>query len=227
MKKQILYIIVVVLGVVLGTLLGLHIVKMKEKTIKSGGILLKGYVNIVVYDKYGRVRENMTTPLHSPTNNFAILLAVIFEPHQGDVHAAYSVTDVGGTSRIICTSYDLSYSWDDITDTPRWYIYIGNASSPTFSRDKYNLESVVAKLRTTDPGYYVSSDKIVLVINSEAWTADKDYTITEVGLVLKFEICDSTDNNYAYALMFYDILPTPITVKAGETIVVSYKLVLP
>jgi len=218
-----------VLGLVLGMyLVTPHLMTQTQGVVKLGGektsksnALVLGFIDVEVRDRYGKLLLKQTYPMHSPVENLAKLLYIIFHP---DSTVSTSVTDLGGTSRKIGVTDDRVYAWCCI-DTDRWFIAFGSGTA-TFSRSAYKLANELAEVKISLPTVSVTENNITLVF-SASYSPSSDVNITEVGLILQFDIYDAVDDNYAKALIFYDVLPEPVSVPAGGSITVTYRIVFP
>jgi len=191
-----------------------------------------GYLDVRVLDASGRLVHQHRQRISSATANWASFLAyAIFLPPsllgttatRGNV-----VNDAGSSTPIGGGISNGGFSWDDVMSgwVSLWWIAFGNAQSPTFSRDKYKLGSELARVAISAPSFSVSASNVTLSF-SATYSPSTGVTITEVGLYLKFEIWDSTDDDAAYALMFYDVLSQPVSVPAGGSITVTYVFTFP
>jgi len=230
-------VVILSIAFVLGLVLGMYlvtphlmtqtqgVVKLGEKKTSKSNALVLGFIDVEVRDRYGKLLLKRTYSMHSPVENFAKLLLLIFDPRGGDLST--SVVDLGGTSKKIGYSDD-SYSYEDTwccVRSDRWFIAFGNGTA-TFSRSAYKLANELVEIVISTPTVSVTESNITLVF-SASYSPSSDVNITEVGLILQFDPYDADNNNYAKALMFYDVLPEPVSVPAGGSITVTYRIVFP
>jgi len=191
-----------------------------------------GYLDVRVLDADGRLVHQHRQRISSATSNWPKFLAyAVFVPPGliGSIATRGYVTDDAGAQKAIGGgTNNAAYSWDAVGSGwgSLWWIAFGNATSPTFSRDKYKLSSELARVAISAPSFSVTASNATISF-SATYSPSTGVTITEVGLYLKFEIWDSTDDNAAYALMFYDVLSSPVTVPAGGSITVTYVFTFP
>jgi len=188
-----------------------------------------GYIDIEVRDVHGNVMMRRTETLHSPVANWGKFLAyaIFVSPSLvGTNTERGTVVDLSGTEQPIGGGIDDgTYLWDYVEE-PLWRIAFGNGSSPSFDRGVYALQNQLALVTPSDTSISITADNITIVF-SASYSPSQDVNITELGLVLHFNKFDDLYTNYVDALMFYDVLETPVSVPAGGVITVTYRLVFP
>jgi len=119
--------------------------------------------------------------------------------------------------------YDDAYSHD-----PRAYIALGNGSG-TPSLYEYKIFSEVTKdlpsITVTDD----TANSQYIVTYTKTFTIDSDFTLTEVGLLLRMDVDASVsgDKNFVYMLVAHDSVSPSIDLVTGDSVSITYQLTIP
>ena len=127
--------------------------------------------------------------------------------------AAYSAYNNNGDQRAVSLRQDTHFhiGTGDTAVTADDYCLENDVTS-SFSQQSYQLSQVV-----TNDGKFETAFKFSGVNNTSS-----AITIREVGID-KYNYQDSASNQFTY-LIFRDLLPTPITVEAGQSINLIVKI---
>ena len=230
-KRYIIIAILVIAGLFTGILLRLMInntQSFNQNNLHNGG-LIHGTLHIVVTDKNGNIKYNITHPMDSPTLWFARMFALVFS-NPGQVST--TALDQNGNN-ITIGIYNNYYTFTDSASDVGCKIQMGfgNATNPSYDVQKYNLDSRVGNGICTYTASYIGGD------NKLHWyifgTASYNYlfssstsseNITEIGVFYVVDAYDATDNNYYAVMIIYDPLSTPLTLNPGDTISVTYDI---
>jgi len=198
---------------------------------RSGSKLLRVELEVKVYDRKGRLIAERRKEGDLILNNFKDMLAGVLNPFEelasGDARKAYLVNLTG-------TTYDLAiwgnatveagdgFSFTSADVSPTWpigvRIRIGTSTvAPT--RNDYKLGAEVAyatPTRTVGADYISLSASITLVTAAD---------IAEAGLSSFYQRYLDVPAEWYEFLLFRDTF-TPISVPAGGTISITYKVTL-
>lgn len=228
MTKIIIVSIIVLLGIFFGITaryIMMQQIEYNENNNLNAG-LIHGTLHILVKDKDGNIKYNVSKPMDSPTLWFARLLALALS-NPGQV-----TTTVNGTSGANITigigGGAASYEYDFIAignnaQYGRIIVKFGNGTNPSYSVTKYNLDSVVAQTRGNTMVTIGADNKIHLYISGST-SIGANINITEVGVTYAFDKYDAVDNNYGETLIIYDTLSTPISLSPSDTISITYDI---
>jgi len=174
-------------------------------------------VEVIVKDKnkiVAKVRKESDLILL----NFANYLVAILVGTQELSSKTFSgFIDENGDSFEIIVGYNTNRF--EYTQYFEGYLAIGEQSG-TPTRNDYTM---------FDPNhikFYVETEQVIeedgraTLVLSGSVTLDRDFTIREVGLFIQLK--DST-GTIRRMLLLHDVLDTPLTVKARQTITISYK----
>jgi len=181
---------------------------------------VKGGVSVtLVVRQYrdGKLIKEVVEKKDPFTNNFVQLLWSAMKTNNGACTGSYTVVDIGGTSRnlYVCRS---DFAAEYPLQGNGAYIWIGNGAAP-FSLNDYKL-SGTSTLKTTPsiPSESIADPKINYTI-SASFSLSSAMTVSEVGFSRLLRAPDYS--NYEFLLM-HDVLSTPISAAAGDTITVTY-----
>jgi len=145
------------------------------------------------------------------TKNFVALLYLALKSGYG----TYSATDISGSSHTL--QVDRSSFYTPLAGTGN-YIYIGDGSAE-FTINDYKLSGTYTQKATTStPSESTVNPKINYTI-SASFTLSSAMTIREVGYS---RVLRDSGYNYAEFLLMRDVLSTPISAAAGDTVTVTY-----
>jgi len=214
----------IVLGVFLISLIFVgYYVGLLMKPSPKGGVS----VTLVVRQyRDGKLIKEVVEKKDPFTNNFVQLLWSLMRSgaRTSPSVTAYTMTDVGGTSRTLLVSgyYNNGGSSYRSDYMPLYgtgnYIWIGNGNTP-FSITDYKLWGTsILKAATSAPSESVLDPKINYTI-SASFSLSSAMTISEIGYSRILRVSDWY--NYEFLLM-RDVLSTPISALAGDTVTVTY-----
>jgi|GEM_PF-1352481 len=209
MRREILVALLLISLMFLGVYTGLL---MKPKETKGGvsvTLVVRQYRN-------GSLIKEVVDRKDPFTNNFIqILYATMY--NGGDLKT-YTMKDVSGTSRNLYISRaDCSGFCSPLYATGN-YIYIGDGTTP-FSINDYKLSGTnILKTKGSTPSESAVDPKINYTI-SASFSLSSAMTVSEVGYSKVLTASDFY--NYEFLLM-RDVLSTPISALAGDTITETY-----
>lgn len=209
----------VILPLIIGLIIGAIIPIQSNKTKQSLGTL-----TVTVRDAEGNIIKQYKQPIHSPVIQFADIMNIIFSANPNPV-IRYT-HDITHTGRYIGVSNAYAYSFLDIGATAnRCFIGFGNGTNPVYHARREAFVNLLSEVPVSKPSIGVSSNNITITL-SATYSPSNNTTITEVGIILRGETYDATDNNYADLLVVYDVLATLVNVPAGGSITVTYNFVI-
>jgi len=202
---------------------------MEEREGKCG--LLKAELRVEVRDKRGKLIDVRESKSDLILNNFRNILAALLKPYEDLAAKARrdaSTVDLGGTSRSIPVwgnyegGWDLGVAFTGAHKSPSWPIGVRiriGTSTVAPSRGDYKLGAEVAY---GTPSQTVGADYISWAISITLTTAAD---IAEAGMSCFFQLATAASTATCEVLLFRDTF-TPVSVPAGGTISVTYKLTL-
>jgi len=151
------------------------------------------------------------------TKNFAMLMYSLVDL---DGYRCVSAVDTGGTSRSLC--YDYSYSSSSYGERNYPYaagtaIGIGTGTG-AFSVNDYTLTNPIWAT-VSSPTVSIVGNKANITV-SASFSLSAARTISEVGLKSTYEY--GAGDGTAGFLLLRDVLSTPISAVAGDTVTVTY-----
>jgi len=207
MKKFLVVLLVVILA---GASLGLML---RPKQDRSGMVT----VTLVVEQyRQGKLINRIIEEKDPFNQNFVNLLAGLFT-NCGGVQKSITMTDTGGTARSFYlmggassgTYYDLYATGNSIL--------IGSGTT-SFSLSNYALATQVASAASSSPAESVVGNSINITI-SASFSISSAVTISEVGYARNLNDNGGTTRTI---LLMRDVLSTPISAAAGDTVTVNY-----
>ncbi len=159
--------------------------------------------------------------------NWGQVLWIVFQPY---AKKSTTVTTTNGGTATVGTYYANSeyackYAAFAIgSGTTRAWIVFGNGTSPSFSRTAYAVASEVARVAPSTVSIAPDGSHISV---SATYSAASAVNITEVALYMLLEQYDSTDDNYAEVMVFYYVFPNPVELSPGQSLTVTFKILLP
>ena len=154
-----------------------------------------------------------------------LILNMLLGGHYGGTKQPFTYTD-GSTGTIFDT--ELLVYWNGATyGNPSFAIGIGNGTAP-FSVNDYALANEV--MLSDVPADYVSFNDNGTCYNinvTQSFTVSSDINVTEVGLFIKVDSDPGNSNTQKYLLLARDVLDSPITLYANDTISIQYVLYFP
>ena len=222
-RKYIILLLLTFLAI--GTLLGASLIHFLYSNTTDGGILT---VRVKVYVDGSKVLEK---EVDSPVENFGKLMAAWLEMEYtgGALHTVvFSPTAVDGTTR---TDY-IRYMYDGTTTTAsaRYLFWLIDDGTPVpFTRNMYtplDADSTKYELKDSLSGYYVDQNgNLVVFIQSEVFSPTQNITIEAISLLYTYNQGAITNANTV--LLFYDLLGTPLSVQAGQSVQIEYDFIFP
>jgi len=206
MRGEILVALLLISLMFLGVYTGLL---MKPKETKGGisvTLVVRQYRN-------GNLIKEVVDRKDPFTNNFVqILYATMY--NRGD-QKTYTMKDISGTSRSLYISYSGTYNPLFATGN---YIYIGDGTA-SFSINDYKLSGTnILKATSSTPSESTANPKINYTI-SASFSLSSAMTISEIGYS---RILRDSGGSYYEFLLMRDVLSTPISALAGDTVTVTY-----
>jgi len=206
MKK---FLVVLLVAVIAGVSLGLML---RPKQDRSGMVT----VTLVVEQyRQGKLINRVVEEKDPFNQNFVNLLAGLFT-NCGNVQKSITMTDTGGTAR---SFYIMSVTYPDYCDLYATgnSILIGSGTT-AFSLSNYALATQVASAASSSPTESVVGNRINITI-SASFSISSAVTISEVGYVRNLNDAGGTTRTI---LLMRDVLSTPISAAAGDTVTVNY-----
>ena len=201
----------ILLAIVLGANLGKLLAPKNDKL---------GEVHVtVVVEQYrnGKLINRIVDNKDPFTRNFINIMANYFMYFGSG--RTFQMKDTAGTTYNFYINAHLSsgYSYWLLRSTGN-YIWIGDGTS-AFSIDDYKLTGTwTTKTTSSNPTESVVDPKINYTI-SASFSMGAAHTIAEVGYST---ILQDTGGNNREILLMRDVLPTPISALAGDTVTVTY-----
>lgn len=206
MKRKILvFVSIAVLVSLLGFSLGYTL---KKEPSKLGSVrvtlLVKQYRN-------GKLIKQIIQKNDPFTRNFVNLMWALLKPNGG----TFTMVDTSGTTRTLNLHNPNNYYHVPLYAANN-KIAIGTGTA-AFSIDDYNLASLFASTPSSEPSESIIGNQINYTI-SASFSIDSAVDITEVGYIRTLR---NPYGNYDFLLM-RDVLPSPISAQAGDTVTVTY-----
>lgn len=189
------------------------------------GALPQGHFVVVlslkVRDASGRLIGEYTKVGDPPVKNFIVwLMRCFFREYDETLDQQLNSTDLVNTAG---TSFTVD---DDGLFSPYKLprIVIGNASSPSYSLDKYYVEQKAGEVKISTIGCFYNSTHMWVMLRGTWTNPYSDMNVTEVGLWVWQYLYVGGSTTSKYILIFYDALSSPVTVPSSGSLTVTYYL---
>ncbi len=190
----------------------LHTLYLANDGVVDGYVDLGNAITVIVEIKHysdGRLVEEYKKVGDPLTRNF---IAIVYNTFFAQYYRG-SPLPVKTTDGVVWDDFILDTAYNSKIQGA--YIAVGNGTgSPSFEDYKLFNQIAIKKVDYIDSKvnvtHYLAEVKATI-------TADRNMTVSEVGLLLKY--------NYKYVLLAHDIVDPPMNVEQADIIVVTYKFV--